>query len=326
MSEIYSYRLLNNTDILKLENLFKSAFNLNVKENFFNWKYFSNPCGETILVGAFYNDQLVGSGAMLIENMNVLGTNEKVYKCTDLMTHPEHQKKGISKEINKLLNEEVIKNDSLFSYTLCSKISTKSFIKNNWSHLGEISNLFKPHLLLKLTSFSKKNKHIKQISFTDNILINYNFIFSDLTISLNKTNDYLKWRCSNPNFSYTILGHFDDDNNLNGYLIYSLSNNNLINVIDIDSNSKNDKLVKRNLLSEVERLSVYNKNKGLLFMTLKNSELNNFLRRKGYIYNPFKKGPLVSILDLNLKINKVSNQKLDASNIWDISSLNYDDI
>lgn len=327
MKEEYTYRVLSVVDLSSLENLFISAFDKMVKTNFFKWKYFENPCGSTILVGAFFNEKLVGSGAMIMEEFNNFGVLEKVFKCTDLMTHPDHQKKGISKAINKLLNEEVLKCNTSFSYTLCSKVSTKSFIKNDWKYVEEISNLFKPLVLLKIGSFfSNKNNNTKLFDSIDDLLTNYSFTVFNTKTSLNKTSEYLKWRTSNPNFTYKIVCNFDNEKKMNGYLIYSISKNNLLNIIDFDSNSENGLLVINTLINETEQLAVKEKCKGILVMTLKGSGLSNLFVKKGYLRNPFKKGPLTTVLDFNIKTYKTVEMQILDVKTWNLSALNYDDI
>lgn len=323
MGEIYSYKLLSIDDIPQLEKLFLAAFNQQVKKDFFKWKYFDNPFGSAILVGAYFNDLLVGSGAMIPEELNHCGKINLTYKCTDLMTHPYHQQKGISKSVNAFLNEEVLKTKASYTYTLCSKVSTKSFVKNKWVHVEEISNFFKPRILLRSSFlFANRKSGIHHFDELGNILDNFRFFVSDNLISLNKTNAFMKWRISNPNFSYKILCHFDEKEEVNGYLIYSLSSNNLVNIIDFEST---DKLIVKNLLKELEYLAVKGRFRGILVMTLKKSRLYRFIGRRGYIRNPFNKGPLKTILDFNMKVND-SDESLFDSRIWEISSLNYDDI
>lgn len=325
MSSEYIYRTLTFDDLNSIEELYLNSFNCPLKENFFKWKYFKNPFGNTILAGAFYENKLVGSGAMILEELIIKGRVVKVYKCTDLMTHSDHQKKGISKEVNKLLIEEVNKTKAPLSYTLCSKISTKSFLKNNWLYVNEITNYFKPFLVLKLSNLFKveKYKNILLLNGFDENMNNYQFCQNIDKITLNKSLDYLKWKMSNPNFDYNILSSFDDKNKINGYLIFSISKNKLINIIDYESF---DKEVLKTLFSKLERLAIKNKYRGILFMTLKGSDNEKFIKKKGYITNPFNKGPLINLLDLNVRYDDKSFEFINNVEEWNLNALNYDDI
>ena len=327
MKDNYVYRVLSFEDISSLEDLFSAAFNRTPKNNFFKWKYFENPFGDTILIGSFCNEKLVGSGAMLPEEVNDCGLIKKVYKCTDLMTHPDHQQKGISKLVNKLLIDELLKTKSAFSYTICSKVSTKSFLKNNWNYVSEISNQFKPFFLLKISSVFrfKKQLDIRHSLVIGDLLNNFIFSVSTDQITLNKTLEYLKWRISNPNYDYNLLFHFNQKNEVNGYLIYSISRNSLINIIDCDSGSCDSSIID-NLFYKVEDIAIKNKNRGILIMSLKGSEYEKRVKKRGYIKNPLKRGPLVTLLDLNVRYNDISDDYIKDIKMWNLSALNYDDI
>ena len=326
MNNDYEYRLLRRGDLQKLEDLFVAAFNTPTAKDTLKWKYFLNPNGDAILVGAFYDDFLVGSGAMIPERINYFGTSSRVFKCTDLMTHPEHQQKGISKRINSLLNEEVLKTQTPFSYTFCSQISTKSFIKNKWIFIAKIINLFKPYQLLKIICLFRKreNEYIKHFNTIDDLLDEYEFNNNLSGLSIFKEIEFIKWRTNNPGYTYRLLCHYNNTNKINGYLIYSISPNNMVNVIDFDLNCSKSVII--NLFKELEFIVVINNHKGILIMALENSALYIFAKKNGYMSNPFKKGPLHSILDFNINLIGNSDKRLLNVKFWNFSALSYDDI
>ena len=327
MMENYTYSLLTSQHTGAINALFHAAFGTPPKEAFVRWKYFSNPAGDAILAGAFCNGQLVGSGAMIPENMNVYGQEKLIFKCTDLMTHPDHQRKGLSKKINELLYQETLRMGTPFSYTLCSKTATKSFLKNNWLFLDEVINLFKPYALLKLTSLFRQND-TKAFDFFDSIgdtLCAYHHSKDSSLISIKKSPAYLQWRTSNPDFSYKLICSYSQEKQINGYLIYSISPNNLLNIIDIEAADGDSKILEQLLLC-VEHIAVTNQHKGILGITIKNSPLFKFLRSNHYIYNPFKKGPLTTQLDFDIYLyDKDSTTTMNTSH-WNINGLSYDDI
>jgi len=323
----YTYRLLNHEDVTEINELFKSAFQLKPKENFIQWKYFSNPLGNAILAGAFYNDKLVGSGAMIPEKMNIFNKQEIVYKCTDLMTNPEHQRKGISKKINELLSKEISAKQTPFSYTLCSKVSTKSFIKNNWIFVEEVINFFKPYAILKINTLLQKidPDNYKFHHAIENHLDGYNFREDKLTISVQKSLEFLKWRTSNPNFTYRIICSYDNNKQVNGYLIYSISANNLLNIIDLES-STNDKVIESQLMACAEYIAVKEKYRGILVLTINKSPFYDFIKGKHYFRNPFRKGPLKTILDFDVHIYNKHLSNVSLPSIWNLNGMSYDDI
>jgi len=323
----YTFRFLTKKDTDEINTLFKASFEVAVKDRFVNWKYFKNPEGNALLAGAFHKNKLVGFGAMIPEKLNVFDKEEIIFKCTDLMTHPLHQRKGLSKSINKLLVEETLKTAPAFLYTLCSKVSTKSFVRNNWLFLNQVTNFFKPLVIVKMHNLLR-NDDFSNIEVYDSIqhhLDDYSFKTDSSNISQHKTPNYLKWRTANPNFSYTLICSYDNNKRVDGYLIFSISNNNLLNIIDLESSSNSSK-IERKLIRYVESIVVKKKYKGVLILTVKNSPLYKFSKKNNYLINPFKRGPLKTILDVNIYLNTIDLSKLNIPYAWDINGLAYDDI
>ena len=89
----YQFRELSQKDINSIDSLFSDAFGYKPNKKLIKWKYFQNPRGQAVIVGAFYGDTLVASGAMTPEKINFFGETKIVYKFADLMTHPNHQRK-----------------------------------------------------------------------------------------------------------------------------------------------------------------------------------------------------------------------------------------
>ncbi|MEY4109675.1 MAG: hypothetical protein RLZZ46_29 [Bacteroidota bacterium] len=324
----YSYRLLSVENVSILNELFTTVFKIQPKPNFIFWKYFGNPAGNAIVAGAFSeNNQLVASGAMIPEIMNVNNKTAVVFKFTDLMTHPEHQKKGLSKNISALINEEISKLNTPFSYTLCSKIATRSFISNKWQHLAGITNFFKPYLLIKSAFLfpPKPNQQIRHFDQIGENLDSYRFKKKDMLIHLVKSKEFLQWRTSNPNFNYGLLVSYNQENIAKAYLIYSISPNNLLNVLDIESSCA-DQQSELDLLMHAEQIVLKNKYRGIVILAVRKTSFYNLIKKAGYLVNPFQKGPLKSILDLNAIEHKNGNISLFDLSLWEINGLNYDDV
>ncbi len=323
----YIYRLLTAEDQAQLNELYKAAFHREKTAGFFNWKYFNNPAGNAIVAGAFYDNKLVGSGALVPEKMNVFRNVQTVYKCTDLMTHPEHQRKGLSKKVNELLIQKIAGTKTPFLYTLCSKISTKSFLKNNWVFLEGVSNYFKPYSFLQMQSLFRKNNFTNILRYNNvyDHLNNYKFKVNENGISVSKTPEYLRWRTSNPNFMYQLICHYDSMNQVDGYLIYSISKNNVLNIIDIECYGDNKK-ISDELLSYAEYLTVKEKNKGILVMLIKSSPFSRFFKGHHYFKNPLNTGPLKTMIDFDIFKADNNTENITNIDIWDIYGLSYDDI
>lgn len=322
----YTFQKLDSSHLHKIDELFSVVFNYDSNLKLIQWKYFDNPAGNAICFGAFYGEQLVASGTMMPECMMVFNKEKTLYKSTDLMTHPDHQRKGLSKQINALLKEEVSKENPIFAYTLCSHDATKSFLKNNWTHVGKFINYFKPSILLKTTAAfkSKNNTAIKKQDTIGSALDTYPFQNDTNKISSKKTVEILKWRIQNPNFRYSVLFHYEN-NKVNGYLIYSIGKSNMLNIIDVDATNNNKKILNA-LITAAEQETVQNNCRGIVACTVNNSSLEQIAKSNNYLNNPFTKGPLISILDFNICIDNVYGDKVLDKKNWSIYALSYDDI
>jgi GNAT superfamily N-acetyltransferase len=323
----YTFRILGEGDLSEMNSLFEIAFNMEVKDNFLDWKYFLNPAGKAIIIGAFYQNKLVCSGAMVPTKMSVFGNIKTTYLHTDLMTHPEHQRKGLAKRIGELLIEHSKQTNTPFLYAIGARLSTHIFLKNNWRLIGGMVNFFKPYFYLKLikTFQSKKKSTIQIHDSIANHLDKFQFKIESYKIRIHKTADYLRWRTSNPNFAYKIICSYDKNNLVNGYLIYSIAKNNLIYVIDVE-NEPNNPTILKNLIDGVEREVIEYKYKGVVILTIKNSDFFNLIKNKYYFRNPFNKGPLKSFLDFTIYPYGEEVELISAMKNWDILGLSYDDI
>ena len=95
----YSLRELNLGDIKEIDALFSIVFQHFFKKpsksnlELINWKYFNNPNGRAVLMGAFLNKELIASGAMIPEKINYFGEEKISFKCTDLIKENRCQNK-----------------------------------------------------------------------------------------------------------------------------------------------------------------------------------------------------------------------------------------
>ena len=226
-----------------------------------------------------------------------------------------------------MLTSETAKIKTPFCYTICSIISTRSFLKKNWIFLEKAVNFFKPYPLLKLSGIFGRHKFENIISYNSigDHLLEYAFNNKPDLIQVKKTAAYLKWRTSNPDFNYKLVCHYNSSKQVTGYLIYSISGNNILNVIDAES-SGNDKAVIDKLLAFTERIVVKERYKAIVIMTLRNSPFYNYAKSRSYISNPFNRGPLKTMLDFNIFKYRDGEKDLTDLGRWDIYGLSYDDI
>ena len=327
----YSLRELNSGDIKEIDALFSIVFQHFFKKpsksnlELINWKHFNNPNGKSVLMGAFFDKELIASAAMIPEKINYFGEEKISYKCTDLMTHPDHQRKSLSKQIISLLLKERKVKSSFFCYTICNKIATKSFLKNNWKHLDKIVYYFKPNFLIRLSSFFS-SKFDEGLEFVDSLdlLKTYKFENRTTDISIHKSYKFLQWRILNPNFLYRVIVHRNSDGEVNGYLIYSLSTNKILNVIDVDSVGKTN--IKIKLIKAAETIVYKEKLRAIMVTCSQKSSFGNFFRISGYFVNTYSKGPLKSLMNLNIFYHANLASNFSTKDSWNFYGLSYDDV
>ncbi|MBF0328706.1 MAG: GNAT family N-acetyltransferase [Nitrospirae bacterium] len=325
MSE-YIVQNLNIQHISQMADLYFLSCKKQLKPELIKWKYFDNPAGEAILKGIFLNEELIGSGAMVPEKVNVLSEKKVVYKCTDLMIHPAHQGKGLGTLITLSLKDQVQLLNPIFCYTLCSKKATSVFLKNGWLNVGELIYYFKPKILLEISNlfYNKINPTIRIYDSINGLFDNYQFRNDSTKISLEKSADFLKWRMLNPRFNYKIICHYEN-NMINGYLIYSLGKSGFLNIVDMESIYE-DKIVFELLLKALEIEACKRDYRGIVAITFETNYFDKMLVNNNYIKNPFKIGPMHSQLDFNIFTQENRLDKSLSLSNWEIYSINYDDV
>lgn len=327
----YEIRLLTEHNEQAWNRLFTFTFTTGLPDNLFKWKYFSNPFGNAIVAGAFANNELVAAGALIPELNYFDGNKELLYKFTDLMVNPAHQKRGLANKIIARLNKEAVTNNAGLLYTLCSKIATKGFLKNNWCYKGQMINYFKPRQLLRLQfAFNNPQKLIdnKTISIASDTSLLQSYFTEpkpshQFLISMN--NEWLNWRLKHPRFHYNVL-LYNSGNAVVGYLL--LSNNtqtNMLSIVDVGAVA-NDPKIKDELLVAAEFEAFKSSSRALVVPCMHQSHLRQLIKGKNYLSNPFKRGPLKSELDFNICFLKDASYYGDQTQMFDISALNYDDI
>ena len=321
----YSLRELDLGDIKKIDTLSSIVFQHKSNLELINWKHFNNPNGKSVLMGAFFDKELIASAAMIPEKINYFGEEKISYKCTDLMTHSDHRRKSLSKQIISLLLEERKVKSSFFCYTICNKIATKSFLKNNWKHLDKIVYYFKPNFLIRLSSFFS-SKFDEGLEFVDSLdlLKTYKFENRTTDISVHKSYKFLQWRILNPNFLYRVIVHRNSDGEVNGYLIYSLSANKILTVIDVDSVGKTN--IQSKLIKAAETIVYKEKLRAIMVTCSQKSSFGNFFRISGYFVNTYSKGPLKSLMNLNIFYHANLASNFSTKDSWNFYGLSYDDV
>lgn len=296
--ETFISRRLTFSDVDELVHLYHQCFRDSISREFFLWKYFSTFKEDTIVIGLFYEEKLVASGAMLYELVKSGEGYLKTLRCIDLMTHPNFQGKGLSKKVTKQLTEESLRKSVDCIYTMCSKVASKSFLRNGWKYKDDVFYYYRPYLFSVIKGILFKRKFT---SFNSESL-EFHTLFDQADESYKR---YLQWRYANPKYRYHFikLGA--------SYLVYSIQNNFLV-LIDFSD-------AIQNISTYLDVIVIQHKLKGVLFVSsisqIKNKSFSFF---SGYFVNRLKFGPLSSLLDFNIFYTHNSFNFVYA--------INYDDV
>ena len=330
ISEGYFDRLLGEKDLASISGLYKHAFKRRPELDVFKWKYFQNPAGNAIWVGVVHGEDVIAAGAMVPEDVFVFTERRTMYKCTDLMVHPEHQRRGLAKRIINQLKKHIARNAPLFSYTLCAKHATFGFQRNDFRHSGEMKTFFIPFCMLKMKflALNLKNPYqdgkVRKFDSPLAPLDGFDFRRTEERISVKKSADFLRWRMANPKYQYQLIGYFENDK-LEGYLIYSVGRANMMNIIDIET-LPNFENVGEKLILAAEYEAYVKKYRAILLSSVGSNYFTCQFDRYHLLKNPFKRGPMKSQIDFNICIDNNYDERVFNVANWEVYALHYDDV
>lgn len=195
----------------------------NLRKSLFEWKYELNPLIPCLFFIAKLNNKVVGYRGYVVNPIISSKSNELSYVAclADAVVHPDFRGFGIFKRLTEY-SIMSLKNDYSINIVLAlssNKFSTPGYIKLGWEKIIDKKPIFKlsmQGLFLNLINrdINYKNKDIKIInntyfSFTNVVdcdlskvsqLFNNNLTANK--ISVIKTEDWLKWKFSNPTKFY----------------------------------------------------------------------------------------------------------------------------
>lgn len=330
MNVKYTIEEMKPDEVDQIASLYSVSFQRKKDATFFTWKYLKNPFGTALCLTTKTNGAIVGSCTLIPEEFCIFGKKEKIYKCCDLMICPDHRKRGLSTKLIAALAKRLEGKGSPCFYTLCSKKATPAFRKNCWVTLGDIYYYFKPRAFIeaqRLTCHLEKlyeDGILRHIGSVPDLCNEYIFAPDPRFIHIAKSQSYLSWRLANPVYCYAIIGCYEAGS-LTGYVIYSNGNGNNTFIIDIETKEDNARIFK-SLIAAVELESRKSRARSVIIMAVKDTVMERLAKISGYIRNPFKKGPLSSLLDFNILTDMTADMPVSDRARWIIGALNYDDV
>lgn len=162
----YEYKKLSLTDnnvVSEIVSLLNVAFdNFNLSEKQFRWKHLECPCGVSYVWGAFHNGRIVG--VRLYSKWHSFGGNLEFVQAVDTATHPEHQRKGIFKELI-LRSTKYLDDKGVIIFNFPNEQSAPQYLKYGWKNNGTLK-----WNITVLPSIIFSSKHRIKYTKTDSII------------------------------------------------------------------------------------------------------------------------------------------------------------
>jgi GNAT superfamily N-acetyltransferase len=182
-------------------------------EEIWRYKHISNPFGESLILVAEENNEIIGVRAFM---RWIWQEGEKIYsayRAVDTATHPEHQGKGIFKKLTLKALEIGQERGDHFVFNTPNAQSKPGYLKMGWEEVGKLKIHLVPVNPLYWGNKKPSSGNRVNLAEVDNSsmldswntkLKNYGILFTP------KNAAYLDWRYGfNPLQSYRILTEKD---------------------------------------------------------------------------------------------------------------------
>lgn len=212
-----------------IDETFKKAFNKNLDENYWEWRFLNNPNDDKVYISYILEDNtLAAYYAVTPCTIFINGRKEKIALSNMTMTHPEHQGKGYFKMLAKNLFEK-LKNDGYIGvFGFANQNSHYGFKKYlGWKDLSIINTFqvsksnFRGFLLKDIEAFDTETSRISN----KDIDIISDFDFCDSRFFLSRSGQNVKWRLVDiPTNNYFIKKIIFNEKTI-GFILFKYFNN-----------------------------------------------------------------------------------------------------
>lgn len=305
-------REANGNDIPKIIEVLKASLgekNLSISERIWHYKHLDNPFGNSFVLLAIEEGQVVGVRAFMRWIWQNEGETYSALRAVDTATHPAHQGKGIFKRLTlKAVEICKEKGDNLIFNTPNDQ-SRPGYLKMGWESAGNIIVGLKPALI----SFWNISSGIPKYSikkdaetiYLEDLCTTWNReLGENIGIFTPKSAEFLKWRYEiNPLQEYEVLSTEDV------YIAAYVKKRGRIKELRISEciirDKSNQKLVNSTISKWCSKFGVQ-----VVSFSPKIQKISKFSVVGGF-------GPILTIKELNLAENKKSYFK-DVNN-WKYS-------
>lgn len=299
-----------NSDIPKIVNLLKMALGeklLPKTEAFWTWKHLENPYGESLLLVAELNEEIIGVRAFLRWEWTSKNKIWKAIRAVDTAVHPVHQGKGIFTKLTKTLLLQATDENYDFVFNTPNQKSLPGYLKMGWRKLGYAA----VQIQLNFNFKNKKKPLPTEMAANDFeritqkvIDVNSNFI------SKNPNPNFLIWRYLKcPQYKYQFVS--DDTTYLIIYRIRETSFGRELRIVELFPLSEKMQI---NFVSVKSELKKIQREFGIAFSSI--------MKSNKFQISGFMKFPVSFFLPL-ITVKQLSKEENISKEIMDLGSWQF---
>ncbi|WP_162633276.1 GNAT family N-acetyltransferase [Echinicola strongylocentroti] len=174
------------------------------------WKHVDNPFGESPVLVAEEQGDIVGVRAFMQWEFSQRGQNIKALRAVDTAVHPDYQGRGIFKQLTDKLVQECSEEEFQFIFNTPNAKSMPGYIKMGWQKRGNLP--LKMALVRPFGVFSgrsaRESTEVMQQEWPERLLAKVPYSADSVGLQTPISPEYMHWRyVKNPLFRY---GWFSD--------------------------------------------------------------------------------------------------------------------
>ena len=267
--------------------LMKDAFGRDADIGYFEWKYLQNPAGEFVGFIAVADDGDVGAYYGVIPERYVIdGVSTIIFQSCDTMTHSKHRRRGLFQKLATHCYDHLRDEGRLFIIGFGGDQSTPGFLKFGWRQPFMIGYQFYPRAFA-LLDFAGDSPDVHEVTDFGLLASAATMSNQQARIRSDRTAEVVKWRLANPRHSYKALA-IKSGNAYVSYLVYYIEDGKFLLFDFYFQNRDHGK----SLIGQLKRKLKSSDSRGILCFAQKDSSYARDLAQRGFLRNPFHRGPL----------------------------------
>ena len=291
----YEFKKVVTQKLNRFSEMMDLSLNLKVDEDYFQWKYANNPAGKVEAFEAIDGDKSIGFFGVIPEHYLVNGKKVTVYQSMDLMTHPDHRRRGLFVTLAKMTQESLIERfGEAFIIGISGMNAFSGYInKLDWQNPHNFDYIFNHKLKFKLQFFTKKNQPVTLepiTQFEDDFDVFFQEKYqSPKPIIKFLSKEVLNWKIINHPFHTFFPFKIKKQNQTVGFIIYRMFGQKRCFIDYLELRNKEDFAeLGPSIMRELYRISKAD----FIFTWRPTSKIiEQAYTKSGFIKNPFNKGP-----------------------------------